>query len=79
MPNNLKLRACPFCGNIELEVKSCQLFVYGGFEYMVGCDDCNCRGPRHRTEEDAIDHWNDREPEHDSPQDMGWVGQDGLP
>ena len=43
------------------------------------CVHCETQGPQEALKEKALESWNEREPEHESPRDMGLVGQDGLP
>jgi len=69
------LRECPFCGgsgNLDTSPT--------GKRFRVKCVDCGGMGPMSdENRQVAIDLWNDREPEHQDPKEMGWVGQDGLP
>lgn len=70
-------RECPFCGDKDIEIHS---DVFSGCQrWYVHCTNCMANGPSAVGCDDAIEFWDEREPEYESPQDMGWVGQDGLP
>jgi len=52
------MKNCPFCHSDELQVV---LVEY--HHYAVECTKCDARGPIHSSKEDAIDGWNERQPQ----------------
>ena len=52
------LRACPFCGNREIEID--HLGNEDRSFFVANCRTCQADGPISRTEDDAIDLWNTR-------------------
>lgn len=71
-----KFRECPFCGSTNVRYEA---HTDDEPRTSVNCGFCGAQGPAALCCDDARELWNDREPEHDTPQQMGWVGQDGLP
>ena len=53
-----KLKPCPFCGgvNTKICIKGVNQYKYG-----VLCMDCDARGGRGKTKNEAIKAWNRRE------------------
>lgn len=52
-----KLRACPVCGNMRLEIGTCN-FRYSVFAYNVYCPECNFTGRSYKMRYKAIQKWN---------------------
>lgn len=53
-PELALLLPCPFCGETHI---GCS---YDGEFWRVGCDCCECTGPRYNPKELAIEKWNTR-------------------
>lgn len=52
-----KDKPCPFCGSQEL---MCISDADDCGDFYCYCDDCLAEGPNCRTEEEAIEKWNNR-------------------
>ena len=56
---NENLKPCPFCGqddSISIEKYQCE----GEWWHFTECEECLARGSVGKTEQDAIDAWNER-------------------
>ena len=69
----MTIKECPFCGDHEVSPHG------RANAHWIVCQGCKAEGPIADDKNEAIELWNDREPESQDPRDMGWVGQDGLP
>lgn len=49
------MKPCPFCGGTETKVKP----VWKDYRF-VACQSCKAAGPVMKTEQEAVDAWNDR-------------------
>lgn len=54
-----ELKRCPFCGGEAERIKRESNFPY---IYGIWCMDCNCRTSFEKSEEIAIEKWNNRKP-----------------
>ena len=59
-----ELKRCPFCGR-KGYLKMSNYKSDGAHWHFVECEECMATGPVGRTEQDAIDAWNQREGEQD--------------
>lgn len=56
---NLRLKPCPFCGSSDVR-KMVMESDYSPDEYYCYCDDCGAQTAIHKTEQEAIDSWENR-------------------
>lgn len=50
-------RPCPFCGGMNLQVAE-----NDAGNPAVWCKDCRCEGPEADSKDEAIEKWNQRDP-----------------
>lgn len=61
----MRLKPCPFCGGHAVLGKATMTIVVDGKDkmgYFAYCLNCECRMPKYRKKESAIEAWNRREP-----------------
>lgn len=54
-----ELKACPFCGGNDLDVRD-EGPSFSGHRYHVACGDCWAKGPLTQEQDKAAEEWNTR-------------------
>lgn len=56
------LKPCPFCGAEIADLALVSISSGNSNDNFIACDFCDACGPRDRSEDAAIDKWNERKP-----------------